>query len=159
LKRIWLVFVFVLGFGLTNTNSWSQAVAGRADPKNPQVEVSYYKVPPGRQDEWLALYHKYHYPIMKYSIEKGLVVSEQLFTRQQHELSPDWDFMIIIVTPPPSKAKHDDKTRGEVIRQLFPDVEDYVRGEKQRWALTLLHWDDTLLELDPSKAMSLYEPQ
>lgn len=159
MKRLWLWFVFVLALGLTTTDARSQAVAGRADPNKPQVEVSYYKVPPGRQDEWLALYHKYHYPIMKYSIEKGLVISEQLFTRQQHELSPDWDFMIIIVTPPPSKAKHDDKTRGEVIRQLFPDVDDYVRGEKERWALTLLHWDDILLELDPTKATSLYQPQ
>ncbi len=121
--------------------------------------MAYYKVPPGKQDERLALYHKYHYPIMEYSLDKGLAISEQIFTRKQDELSPDLDFMIIIVTPHLSKAKHDDKTRGEVIRQLFPDVDDYVRGEKARWALTLQHWDDTLLELDSGKVMSLYQSQ
>jgi hypothetical protein len=30
------------------------------------VSVSFYRLPPGRQDEWLALYKKYHYPIMQW---------------------------------------------------------------------------------------------
>lgn len=113
--------------------------------------MAYYKVPPGKQDKRLALYHKYHYPIMEYSLDKGLAISEQIFTRKQHELSPDLDIMIIFATPPPSKAKHDDKTRGEVIRQLFPDVDDYVRGEKASWALTLQHSDDACWNSIPAR--------
>lgn len=63
--------------------------------------------------------------------------------------------MIIITPPALNKAKKDDKTRGQVIRELFPEVEDYVRGEKARWALTVQHWDDSFLELDPSQDKSL----
>lgn len=158
MKKAWLLFLVVVSLGIGTATSEAQAVAGRADPNKPQVEVSYYKVPPGKQDEWLALYRKYHYPIMKAQLEKGQVLSEQLFTRKLHQVSPDWDFMIIIVTPSPAQAKKDTETRGQLIRRLFPDVDDYVKGETARWALTVAHWDDDLLELDPTKEMSLYKP-
>jgi hypothetical protein len=80
----------------------AQATIGAGDGKN-TVSVDFYKVPPGRQDEWLALYKKYHYPIMKYQKEHGQVVSETVYTRAIHQLSPSWDFAIAIVAPPPEK--------------------------------------------------------
>jgi hypothetical protein len=50
-------------------------------------------------------------------------------------------------------------TRAEVIRKLFPDIEDYVKGERQRWALTVNHWDEDLVELDVTKEpLSVYYP-
>jgi len=137
---------------------FAQAVAGRADPDKPVVSVSYYQVPPGRQDDWLALYKKYHYPIMKYQIEHGYALSEKVYTRTHHAVSPAWDFMIVITTPAPGKGPKPTLTRGELIRSLFKDIDDYVKGEKARWALTVEHWDDSLLELDPDRNFSLYEP-
>ena len=43
--------------------------------------MDFYKVPPGKQDEWLALYKKYHYPIMQYQKAHGQVISETVYTR------------------------------------------------------------------------------
>jgi hypothetical protein len=145
-------------FGSALSRLSAQAVAGRADPDKPVVSISYYKVPPGRQDDWLALYKKYHYPIMKYQIAHGYAISEKIYTRTQHAVSPSWDFLIVITTPAPGKGPKPTQTRRELIRSLFPDVEDYVKGEKARWALTLEHWDDGLLELDPEKNFSVYDP-
>ena len=55
----------LLVVSLASASAFAQASNGAGAGK-PVVSVSYYKLPPGRQDEWLALYKKYHLPIMKY---------------------------------------------------------------------------------------------
>lgn len=138
--------------------AYAQGQNGRGAGKQ-QVSVSYYKLPPGRQDEWLALYKKYHYPIMKYSIEHGAVLSEKIFASGSHAIQPSWDIAIIIVSPAAGGGKKLEKSRAEIIRELFPNVDEYVKGEKARWALTLEHWDEKLVELDVDNGpLSLYEP-
>ena len=135
-----------------------QANNGAAAGKN-VVSVSYYKLPPGRQDEWLALYKKYHYPIMQWEKEQGQVISETVYKRAAHHITPAWDIAIVIVAPPPEKRKKPEKSRSELIRSLFPDLDDYVKGEKARWALTLEHWDEQWVEVDVDKNPSLYYPE
>ena len=150
---------------LTAALLWLGSVAAYAQGQNGRgtgkqtVGISYYKLPAGHQDEWLALYKKYHYPIMKYEIEHGQVISEKIFASGSHSIQPSWDIAILIVSPPAGAKKAPEKSRAEIIRSLFPDVADYVKGEKQRWALTLEHWDERLVELDVEKGpLSLYEP-
>ena len=135
----------------------AQATIGAGDGKN-SVAVDFYKVPPGKQDEWLALYRKYHLPIMKYLKEHGQVISETVYTRSIHQLSPDYDFAIVIVTPPTEKAPKSELNRSQLIRKLFPDIAEYVKGEKARWALTTAHWDEKWTEVDIDNHPSLYEP-
>ena len=124
----------------------------------PIVSVSFYKLPPGHQDEWLALYKKYHLPIMKWEKEHGQVISETVYTRRVHQVSPSWDIAIMIVSPPAGQAKKPEMTRQELIRSLFPDLDDYVKGERQRWSMTLEHWDESWVEVDIDKNPSLYYP-
>ena len=35
------------------------------------VSISYYRTPPGKQDEWLALYKKWHKPIVEWEKAHG----------------------------------------------------------------------------------------
>jgi hypothetical protein len=139
------------------SSSHAQATIGAGDGKN-VVSVGFYKVPSGKQDEWLALYRKYHLPIMKYLKEHGQVISETVYTRAIHQVSPDYDFAIVIVTPPSEKTPKSELSRSQIIRKLFPDVDDYVKGEKSRWALTVQHWDEKWTEVDIDNHPSLYEP-
>ena len=156
-SAIWLLFVLAaLPFVLTSA-ARSQATIGAGDGKN-TVSVDFYKVPPGRQDEWLALYKKNHYPIMQYQKAHGQVISETIYTRAVHELSPSWDFAIVIVAPPADKRPKPEYSRSQLIRKFFPDVDDYVKGEKARWSLTLEHWDESWTEVDIDNHPSLYEP-
>jgi hypothetical protein len=156
-STIWLLLVVAaLPFVLASA-ARAQATIGAGDGKN-TVSVDFYKVPPGRQDEWLALYKKNHYPIMQYQKAHGQVISETIYTRAIHELSPSWDFAIVIVAPPAEKRPKPEYSRSQLIRKLFPDVDDYVKGEKARWALTLEHWDESWTEVDIDNHPSLYEP-
>ena len=153
----WALFALTVMFIFASSQSSAQATIGAGDGKN-TVSVDFYKVPPGRQDEWLALYKKYHYPIMQYQKAHGQVISETVYTRAIHQLSPSWDFAIVIVAPPAEKRPKAELNRSQIIRKLFPDVEDYVKGEKARWSLTIEHWDENWTEVDIDNHPSLYEP-
>ncbi len=136
----------------------AQAMSGRNIGTN-RVSVSYYKTPPGRQDEWLALYKKYHRPIMDFQVQKGVTLTTTLYAAGDHAPGHPWDFAIINISPPEGAGPKLGMTRAEVIRKLFPDVEDYTKGERQRWALTVDHWDETLIEIDVNREpLSIYYP-
>lgn len=138
----------VLGTPLAAAPVAAQALNGRALEDRPQLSVSYYKTPPGKQDEWLALYLKWHRPIMEYQIKEGVTLSSTVYANAGHALAPSWDFMIVNVSPPPSQGKKLKLTRGEVIQKLYPDLDAYTAGEKERWALTIEHWDQRVVEVD-----------
>jgi hypothetical protein len=156
--RIFLLLLsaFTLNI-LGSVAALAQANNGAGEGK-PEVHVDFYKLPPGRQDEWLALYKKAHFPMMKWQIDHGQVTSETVYTRAVHELSPSWDIAIVIVLPPAGQRKKSELTRAQLMRQLYPDLDEFVKEEKQRWALTLEHWDERWVEVDIEKNPSLYYP-
>ena len=154
---LWLM-AWSLSVGvLTDLQARAQATIGAGDGKE-TMSVDFYKVPPGKQDEWLALYKKYHFPIMQYQKAHGYVTSETVYTRAVHQLSQSWDFAIVIVAPPAEKRPKAEYTRSQLIRKLFPDIDDYVKGEKARWSLTVDHWDESWTAVDIDNHPSLYEP-
>lgn len=136
----------------------AQAMAGRDLGQN-QIHVAYYRTPPGRQDEWLALYKKYHKPIMDLEIKEGLVLSDTVYAPRYHQGEGAWDFIIITVLPPEGHGPKLHITRAEEIRKLFPDIQDYVRGERARWALTLVCKEGDLVKIDMTRdPPSVYYP-
>ena len=113
----------------------------------PVTNAAYYRIAPGHIDEWLALYKKYHYPIMQYEIKQGLVKSETMYKRGVHELTPAWDFFVVIVYRDLDAEVQVEKERAEVMKTVFPDKADFETGDKKRWELTTEHWDERLVEV------------
>jgi hypothetical protein len=134
----------------------AQAQNGRGDGLQ-RVSIGYYKVPPGRQDEWLDLYQKWHRPIMEENIRTGATLSSRLYVAGEHSPGAPWDFAIINVSPakPPAGLP----SRAKVILRLFPDQKAYMAGEKARWALTINHWDERFVPLAwNQRPFSVYAP-
>ncbi|MGY0558690.1 MULTISPECIES: hypothetical protein [unclassified Lysobacter] len=153
-----LVIAAVLGFigtfGLGEASA--QAQNGRGVGKN-QVSLSYYKTPPGKQDEWLALYKQYHKPIVQYGVDHGNTISSTIYAAGNHSPGQPWDIAIISISDPTKQPA--DISRAELIKKLYPNLKDYVRAEKERWSLTIDHWDERLVELDPNEEpFSVYLP-
>jgi hypothetical protein len=98
---------------LTDKPAHAQAMSGRDIGMN-QVHVAYYKTPPGRQDEWLAVYKKYHQPIMDYELKEGVVISNTMYAPREHDGAQSWDFVIIIVTPPAGTGPKLGVTRARI---------------------------------------------
>ncbi len=154
---MWLLVALAALPSTLQSRAYAQAPIGAGEGQN-VMSVDFYKVPPGKQDDWLALYKKYHYPIMQYEKAHGAVISETVYTRAIHQISPSWDFAIVIITPPADKMPKEEYTRSQLIRKLFPDIDDYVKGEKARWSLTLEHWDEKWTPVDIDTHPSLYVP-
>jgi expansin (peptidoglycan-binding protein) len=113
----------------------------------PVTSAAFYRIAAGHQDEWLALYKKYHYPIMQYEIKQGLVKSETMYKRGVHELSPNWDFFVVIVYRDMDAEVAVEKERAQVMKTVFPDKADFDAGDRKRWELTTEHWDEKLVEV------------
>jgi hypothetical protein len=113
----------------------------------PVTSASFYRIAPGHQEEWLALYKKYHYPIMQYEIKRGLVKSETMYKRGVHELSPAWDFVAVIVYRDLDAEVEVEKERAKVMKTVFPNTADFEQGDRRRWELITEHWDEKLVEV------------
>src|SRR5690606_40427540 len=98
------------------------------------------KVPPGAQDERLQLYQKWHRPIIGALIANGTTTSTTVFALRSREFNGNYDFLIINVSP--ANPKPMPVSRGELIKQLFPDIEAYTASERRRWELTINHSDE-----------------
>lgn len=133
-----------------------QAQNGRGAGLN-RVSIGYYKVPPGRHDEWLELYQRWHRPIMEWNIRNGATLSSRLYVAGNHAPGAPWDFAIINVSP--ARAPTGLPSRAQVILQLFPNQAEYIAGERARWALTIDHWDEDLVPLAwNQEPFSVYAP-
>src|SRR5450755_1667009 len=113
----------------------------------PVTSAAFYHIAAGHQDEWLALYKKFHYPIMQYEIKQGLVKSEIMYKRSVHQLSPAFDFFVVIVYRDMDAEVEVQKQRAQVMKTLFPNTAEFEAGDKRRWELTTEHWDEKLVEV------------
>lgn len=122
--------------------------------------ISFYSIKSGYEDEWLALYMNWHYPLMEYALEHGTLLEHKLFVPDGHGADEPWSFAVSFLYPAAQDRKPAPLDRAQQIRELFGDrIDDYVAGEKRRWELTTKHWDTDFVELDKSeRPLSVYLP-
>ena len=122
------------------------AVLSAQETGGPRTSQAYYKIQRGHEKEWVSLYTRYHYPVLKALKDKGYIQSITLLTRDRHHLSPDWDYELQIVWR--DKVAQVTGTTPELHHSLFPDWADFEKGEAARWQIVEAHWDE---ELSPVK--------
>src|SRR4051812_26524687 len=79
----------------------SLAMVAQANPvtsSKPHVIEYYYKVKWGHQQEFLELFRKNHYPLLRKEIEMGRLLSVDMVTPRYH-MTEDarWDYRVTIV--------------------------------------------------------------
>ena len=110
------------------------------------VVASYYKLAPGKADEWLARYRAQHLPILKELQREGRIVSITLYRPVLHQGAPEWDFKVVLVWR--DFAAFGDRAHEEAVeRRLFSDWEAHKKDEQRRWEITARHWDDLMAAL------------
>lgn len=102
---------------------------------------NYYKLRWGYADEFISLWKKNHYPLLKKLLESGDLLSIKAETPLLHSSEDSrWDFKVIMVF----KNEHaglDYSLVDPFKKQLFPDQENYKKAEQHRFELVLAHWD------------------
>jgi len=102
---------------------------------------NYYKVKWGYAGEFISLWKKNHYPLLKNAIEKGDIISVDASAPKLHEGEDTrWDFRVTIVFGN-SAAAFDHDLTTPYQKQLYPDLEKLKKDEQHRFELLLAHWD------------------
>ena len=102
---------------------------------------NYYKVKWGHADEFISLWKKNHYPLLKKALENGDIVRISAGKPYLHSGEDTrWDFKVTLVFKNAQLAIVDDVTAAYK-SQLFPDAEKLAKEEQHRFELLLAHWD------------------
>lgn len=126
------------------------AASAQAPPRQsaaePKTTWYFYTVKWGFQDEFLDLFQRNHYPVLKAKQQAGQFQSVRTFVPQFHgDGRADWTFAVELVVPPGAPATPTDE---EIITRLFPDRAKFAREEQRRFELLLAHWDVPLNRID-----------
>jgi hypothetical protein len=111
----------------------------------------YYKAKWGHQEEFLSLFLKNHYPLLKKQVESGRMVAVDIIAPRYHQ--PEevrWDYRVTITFKDMEHAHTGDS--AELKKQMYPDQETFKREEQRRFEILEAHWDLPITQVDPDKA-------
>ena len=131
---------------------FSQGAPPRATADQPYVVEYYYKTQWGHQEEFLQLFLKNHYPLLRKLVEGGRIVSVKIESPANH-MTEDarWDYRVTIRFKNSQVATTANPTEELLIKQLWPDQETYKREEQRRFQILLAHWDLPVTDITPSE--------
>jgi len=135
---------------LTSSVLFAQGAPPQGSADQPYVMEYCYKVQWGHQQEFLQLFLKNHYPLLKKGVEKGRMISVKIETPSNH-MTEDfrWDYRVTIKFKNSTVATTADSDEQATIKQLWPDQETYKREEQRRFEILLAHWDLPLTDITP----------
>jgi hypothetical protein len=112
---------------------------------------NYYKVKWGFAEEFIALYKKNHYPLLKKAMEKGDLVSITIEKPRQHASEESrWDFRVTLIFKN-MQAAFDPNLTEPYKKALYPDAEKLKKEEARRFEILLAHWDVEVQPVDAEK--------
>jgi hypothetical protein len=109
----------------------------------------FYKVKWGFQDEFVDLFKRNHYPVLKDQTKPGgRIVSVKTFVPTYHgDGRSDWTFAVAI-TYRDTAAMTGASGEEEIQRRLYPDRQKFLKEEQRRFEILEAHWDVPLNQLD-----------
>jgi len=144
-----LRFLFI-GFALVMT-FFGAASAQTESKAKPFVVEYYYKAKWGFADEFLQLYKKNHYPVMKKEMEMGRILQISIVKPRYHATEDGrWDYKVTLVWKN-IQVTDDGFDEARLIREMYPDQETYKKEEQRRFDILLGHWDVPIVDVDLSK--------
>lgn len=142
LSTVWLAAMTVPIFG--------QGAPPQVGPDQPYTVEYYYKVQWGRQQEFLRLFLKNHYPLLKKVVESGRMLSVKIETPANHMTEDSrWDYRVTIRFRNSTAATTANPDEAKFIQDLWPDREKYEREEQRRFEILLSHWDLPVTDITP----------
>ncbi len=106
------------------------------------IMENYYKIKWGYAEEFINLWKKNHYPLLKKIKENGDIISVRAEKPLLHSGEDTrWDFKVTIVwkNAELGVGKEDPTLRYK--KQLYPDTAKLDKDEQYRFSLLIAHWD------------------
>jgi hypothetical protein len=127
----------------------AQSVSTGSD--KPFVIEYYYKTKWGHADEFLKLFKKNHYPVLKKETEMGRITKVWMDQPRYHTTEDGrWDYRVTIVFKNAAVANEPFDEAG-LQKQLYSDQETFHREEQRRFEILDAHWDLPVNTVDLEK--------
>ena len=132
--------------------AWGQGAPPQGSANAPYTMEYYYKVQWGHQQEFLELFLRNHYPLLKEGVASGRMLSVKIETPANHMTEEArWDYRVTIRFKNSTAATTADPGEEATIKRLWPDQEKYRHEEQRRFEILLAHWDLPVTDITPDK--------
>jgi len=113
----------------------------------PITILYFYRTKWGSHDEFVALFRKNHWPILRQQLSDGRYAAVEMSTPRFHgDGRADWDLLVSITYR--DWAAIQEHSDAEISRRLYLDQDAFRREEADRFSLLDAHWD-VVLEARP----------
>ncbi len=138
MRKFWIALLL----SFCSLPMWAQGAPPQGAADAPYTMEYYYKVQWGHQQEFLQLFLKNHYPLLKKIVESGRMLSVKIETPANHMTEESrWDYRVTIQFKNSALATTPNPEEDKLIAQLWPDQPTYKREEERRFEILLAHWD------------------
>jgi hypothetical protein len=125
----------------------AQAPAAQSAATAERTVWYFYKVKWGHQDEFVELFRKNHYPVLKAGKDAGRLTAVRTFVPTYHgDGRADWTFAVAI-TYRDVAALTGPSGEDAIVKRLYPDQAAFKKEEQRRFEILDAHWDVPLNEL------------
>lgn len=121
----------------------SAATETTAEP-TPHTTWYFYTVKWGHQDEFLDLFQRNHYPILKAQLGTTIARIRTFVPRNHGDGRADWTFAVELTFT----GREGGPTDAELAKRLYPDLAKFREEERRRFEILVAHWDVPLNEVD-----------
>ncbi|MGD0913549.1 MAG: hypothetical protein ABR928_16770 [Terracidiphilus sp.] len=142
-----IVLAVAVGFTLPLPAQGAPPQTGAGQPYT--IEY-YYKCQWGHQQEFLDLFLKNHWPLLKKIESTGRIVALKIESPAYHTTEDGrWDYRVTITWKDSTVATTPNPDEEAFIKQLWPDQETYKHEEQRRFEILLGHWDLPVTNITP----------
>jgi hypothetical protein len=148
-RLVTFLLLTVPTMGMPNVASLAaQAPSAQAAGRAERTTWFIYKVKWGHQDEFVDLFQKNHYPVLREQVKSGRMTSVRTFVPTNHgDGRADWTFAVAI-TFKDAAAMMGPSGEDEIVRRLYPNRAQFLKEEQRRFEILDAHWDVPLNEVD-----------
>ena len=146
------VFIAVLLLLAIASRAAAQGAPPQGSADKPYVMEFYYKTAWGHQKEFLDLFLKNHFPLLREIEKSGRILALKIETPANH-MTEDarWDYRVTIIYKNSTVATTSNPDEEALIKKLYPDQTTYQREEQRRFEILLAHWDLPVSDITPTK--------
>jgi hypothetical protein len=152
MRGSWLAIVGCAFGVLAATAARGQGAPPQGGADQPYTVEYYYKVQWGHQQEFLELFLKNHYPLLKRIVATGRMLSVKIDAPAYHTTEDGrWDYRVTIRFKNSTLATTANPEEAALIKELWPDQDKYKREEQRRFEILAAHWDLPVTEITPKE--------
>ena len=150
MRRILLAALALLFAASLIPSARAQGAPPQGAADQPYTVEYYYKCQWGHQAEFLQLFLKNHYPLLKKIVSTGRMLSVKIETPEYHTSEElRWDYRVTIVFKNSTLATTANPDEERFIKELWPDQETYKKEEQRRFEILLGHIDLPITDITP----------